>query len=194
MKATAIVLSAAPVDTKWAGWETLNHVSVFNTLEGLHKARLDAVKKVTTEFCAFVDSDDELPKNTGEQIAEIIAKMEERHSNLTYTDWIERRSTGEERRMSPGEYNFAKHVTNITWMHQLVVMRTEAAQAWAQKIPQGAYWTEIMLYAKLAETNPIYYPNVAYVWNRGATGMHTHPGILKAQTAGVQWYLTKGRK
>lgn len=192
-KATAVVLSKEPVFNSWTNWDTLNHVSQFDNLQGLHCERLRALQKVTTEFCAFVDSDDQLPENTGLQIDEITSLMQDSQSNLTYTDWIE--TTGATQVVKrPGAYSWAKHVTSVTWMHQLVVVRTETAQAFAKVMPQGIYWTEFMLYAQLAKTNPIYYPHVAYLWDRKNSGLHLHPDITQAQMNSVHWYLSKGLK
>lgn len=192
MTATAIVLSAEPYQPVHPGWKVLNHVSRFSTLEGLHFQRLAALQKVTTEFCAFVDSDDTLPENTESQIGRIVEAMEREHANLTYTDWLEVTASDSVIRR-PGPYNWGKHITSPVWMHQLVVMRTSEAQKLAQRLPQGLHWTEFLLYAPLAQKNPIYWPEVGYIWNKGNTGMHCHEHIAKAQQNSVLWYLQKGR-
>lgn len=190
MTATAIVLSSQPFQKKLDGWEVLNHLRTFSSLEELHANRLEALLKVTTPFCAYVD-DDELPENTAQQISDIMGRMEREHSNLTYTDWLEKSIRGTVRR-SPGVYNRAKHITSPVWMHQLVVMRTEAAQEIARSLPQGVYWTEFLLYAQLAKTSPIYYPEIGYIWNRNEAGMHRHKQIVAAQINSVRWYLQRG--
>jgi hypothetical protein len=191
-KATAIVLSATPFQPDHPGWKVLNYVSTFKTLERLHFHRLQALLQVTTEFCAFVDSDDELPENTASQIEQIVGRMEREHANLTYTDWIEKTANSSVVRR-PGPYNWAKHITSPVWMHQLVVMRTSAAQELAKRLPHGLHWTEFLLYAPLAQKNPIYWPEVGYIWHKGETGMHCHEHIAKAQQNSVLWYLQKGR-
>jgi hypothetical protein len=190
-QATAIVLSANPVMARWNVWHTLGHVRRFQTLEELHAERLAALEQVTTEFCAYVDDDDELPENTGDQITQIMGMMQEQHSNLTYTDWTQREPDKTFVR-SPGAYSHTRHVTCPTWMHALVVMRTEAAQAIAKTLPLGIYWTEFLLHVQLAKTNPIHYPHVGYIWNKKDVGMHRHPKITEAQMNSVRWYLSKG--
>ena len=146
----------------------------------------------TSTDTVMFGGDDELPENTASQIEQIVGRMEREHANLTYTDWIEKTTNSSVVRR-PGPYNWAKHITSPVWMHQLVVMRTSAAQELAKRLPQGLYWTEFLLYAPLAQKNPIYWPEVGYIWHKGETGMHCHEHIAKAQQNSVLWYLQKGR-
>jgi hypothetical protein len=189
---TAIMLNAAPAQQHGGVWHTLNHEHDINGLESLHAARLAALAKVETEYCAFIDRDDTLPDNTEEQLPRLLTAMERADSDLAYTDSIEL-VLGTKNVIRPGEYCWAKHVTRVTWMHQLVVIRTEAAKKVAAALPQGLYWTEFLLYAPLAKKNPLYFPEVAYIYDKKVTGMHAHKDIAAAQTNSVQWHLRNQR-
>jgi hypothetical protein len=187
MTATAIVLSAKPIEREFEGWSVYNHVRQFSTLEELHAERCAAILQVSTEFCAFVDDDDDLPANTGEQIARITRTMT---GSLAYTDWLQFMPNGSQVLRQPGPYIRARHLSRPHWMHQLVVMRTADAQARVRQLPAGLYWTEFLLYAKLAARDPLYVPEVGYHWNVGTTGFHVHPSIQKAQRDSVLWHMT----
>jgi hypothetical protein len=189
---SAIILSPTPVILNWVGWATLNHVRQFTTLEELHEQRLNALLSCTTEYCSYIDWDDDLPKDQEHHVEKIVQQMKEANANLTYTDWLECRAK-DSKHCIPGPYNRTRHFAKPKSMHQLVMLNTEMAQKIARTLPLGLHHTETLLYyAMCKDVHPIYYPHVMYHWNRGRTGFHAHPNIVAAQTNSRNWLIQKG--
>lgn len=149
--------------------------------------------QVRTRYCAYIDWDDTLPQDQQLHTTNIVEQMDATGANLTYTDWLERRTSGE-RACRPGPYIRERHLANPKTMHQLVVVRTEAAVRASQQLPPtGLYHTEALLYYVMCgERLPLYYPHIMYHWLRSRNGMHTHPHILAAQENSRDWLITKG--
>ena len=182
------MLNAAGYKQHAGVWHTRNYAADICDLESLHAARLDALEKVDTEFCAYIDRDDDLPNNTQEQLPRLINAMRQQDAALGYTDYLQRTHEGETV-VRPGVYVWAKHMTQTTLIHQLAVMRTKAAQKIAKRLPRGLYWTEFLLHAKLAQKPSVYFPEIGYVYNRKNVGMHAHKDIITAQKNSLQWHL-----
>ncbi len=181
-KYTAIVLSASPVTLIIPGVRVLGRVQTIATAAQLHDARLDALADVETEFCFYLDDDDELPPD----YLDVLAQCAAAGSPLAYTDEMMVSAT-DSVHLTSGAYSRARHLENAMLVHHLAVMRTSAASATARNIPRGAYWTEMLLYFKLAEGGAAYIPRVGYIWNRRPGGLSNKPHTLISQVASMTW-------
>lgn len=185
---TAIINTASKTGREIEGWNVLEWEATFSSLEDLHLNRLMALSGVVTEYCAFVDDDDQLPDDSADQVQRLIQQMQAENAAIGYTD--SRVASGDRSwREVPGPYRAVKHYTSVNFLHHLVVMRTEDALRLAATLPLGLYWTEYLLYAPLCRSGVTYLPEVGYIWNKGKTGMHTHADITKAQKNSLNWYL-----
>lgn len=179
---TAIILSPVHVDTFLPGLQVLNYVSSFDTTGGIHEARRNALQLVTTPYCFFLDSDDELTNN----VHDILETCYEANVPICYTDELIREAGRSQYIHRTLPYDQEKHIRNPRMLHHLVVMNTEAARAAEQVIPHGELWVEMLLYFQMAKRGAKYINEVGYIWNRG-NGMNRAKGILAAQVRAAAW-------
>ena len=191
---TAIVLSARSVTLDLPGVVVLPWVSVLRDDTALHAARLDALASVKTQYCFFLDDDDELPENYLDILAEVADRFTQ-GAVMVYTDELVRDETQKtEYIRSTYEYNEERHRFGPMMLHHLVAMRTEVAQEVARTLPRGTYWTEHMLFYALGLRGPVrYVPKVGYIWNRGMTGFSRDPRIVRAGAFSMMWCRRQGR-
>lgn len=187
MDCTAIVLSAQPVRIELPGVQVLARVQVLKTPADLHAARLDALGAVSTPWCFFLDDDDELPLDYLDVLEECVSRADAKGAAMAYTDEIQRETGRADVRRSWYDYDREKHRAGPMGLHHLVLMRTDAAQVVAARLPRGTYWTEHMLYWALGAGGAVYVPRVGYVWNRGATGFSRDPRTVTAQVLTRRW-------
>lgn len=185
---TAIVLSARPVALELPGVTVLGHVRALASPAELHGARLDALARVTTPYCFFLDDDDELPDDYLDVLGECSDKMRSRGVPMAYTDEIQRETGKADVRRSWDEYDSARHLNSPMGLHHLVLMDTAKAQAVAATLPRGNYWTEHMLYWALGRQGAAYVPRVGYIWSRKAEGgFSRNPRTTAAMVYGQRW-------
>ena len=157
------------------------------TFEELHNARLNALAKVRTPYCFFLDDDDELPDDYLSVLDECAARMQSEGMPMAYTDELLREPGKAEVRRSWYDYDSDKHAANPMGLHHLVVMDTARAQAMAATLPRGNFWTEHMLFWALGRAGAAYVPRVGYIWNRSAAGFSRNPRALTAQAFTQRW-------
>lgn len=179
-RATAIVLSKNPVTLTFPGIDVLGCVQSFNTAEGLHSARLNALDRVTTEFCFYLDDDDKLPDDYLSVLDDCMAA----NVPIAYTNELEVTPDGFHVRVS-GPYNQAEHVSKPMLIHHLVVMNTKAAVKAAAQIPRGCF-NEMLLFFQLAKGGAKHIDRIGYIWNRN-DGFHNTFECLLSQVRSASW-------
>lgn len=187
---TAIVLSAKPVTLQIAGVVVLGCTQILRSPAELHSARLDALAKVQTPYCFFLDDDDELTDDYLSVLEECRSKMLAQGAAMAYTDEIlrEASTTGmRDHRRVAYSYDSDLHAKKPMLVHHLVVMDSAKAQATARVLPRGNFWTEHMLYWKLGLQGAVYVIRVGYIWNRNPKGFSRSPQILAAQSFSMRW-------
>ena len=184
---TAIVLSANPVTLELPGVRVLASVQTLASPADLHNARLDALARVTTPLCFFLDDDDELPDDYLDVLGECSDKMRSRGVPMAYTDEIQRETGKADVRRSWYEYDSKRHLNSPMGLHHLVLMDTTNAQAVAATLPRGNFWTEHMLYWALGRQGGVGVWRVGYIWNRNPKGFSRDPRILTAQVLTGRW-------
>lgn len=184
---TAIVLSAKPVTLVLPGVQVLGCTQVLRSPAELHAARLDALAKVRTPYCFFLDDDDALPDDYLSVLDECAAKMQQRRAAMAYTYEIQREAGKADVRRTTCDYDSDLHATRPMMVHHLVVMDTAKAQPVAAALPRGTYWTEHMLYWALGRLGATSVYRVGYIWNRNPAGFSRDPRILTAQVLSGRW-------
>lgn len=187
MDFTAVILSAKPVALRIAGVAVLPHIRVLRSPEELHSARLDALARVVTPYCFFLDDDDALPDDHLSVLQECAGRMQSGGVPMAYTDELQMESGKEPVRRSWYEYDNDRHAGAPMGLHHLVVMDTRRAQAVAATLPRGNYWTEHMLYWALGREGAAYVPRVGYHWHRNPKGFSRNPRIMTAQVLSSRW-------
>ena len=181
---TALILSREPITLALPdGVVALNHNETFNTTGGIHAARRRALAKVQTEHVFFMDSDDTLPTDAADVLAECLGA----NAALAYTDELVVKPNGEAIYRRAGIYDPMVHAGSPMMVHHLALMRTEMALEALAVIPRGDVWIEHPLFWKVAQRGAAYIPRVGYHWHRGRTGLHTAPGIVAATARGMAW-------
>ena len=180
---TAIVLSARPVTLEIPGVEVLSSVQEISSVAQLYGVRLDVLRRVNTEFCFYLDDDDELPPDYLSVLDECVG-----HGlALAYTDELVRYRGSEAVRKS-APYDLALHKRSPMLVHHLALMRTADAARAARRMPaQGSLSVEQPLYMELAKGGAAYVPRIGYVWNRSPAGISHWPRMLGAQIASQRW-------
>lgn len=181
---TAIVLSAKPVKLQIPGVDVLASVQAITSVSQLYDIRLDVIENVGTEFCFYLDDDDDLPPD-------YLSVLEECASHslpLTYTDELIRYQGAENVRQS-AEYDATIHANTPMFVHHLAVMRTADAVLAAKRLPRGALSVEQPLYYELAKGGAAYVPRIGYIWNRKPTGISHWPQMLGAQVRAMHLCL-----
>lgn len=184
---TAIMLSRHPREAQPYSFPVLNSVGDRSTPEQLHAARLDAIARVTTPWCFFLDDDDALPTDHADVLQACIAAARARGVPMAYTDELVREDGQPDYRRCWYEYDSERHRTSPMGLHHLVLMDTAKAQAIAAKLPRGTFWTEHMLYWALGRSGAAYVPRVGYIWQRSAAGFSRNPRIVTAQLLARRW-------
>lgn len=182
LDATAIVLSARPVTLEIPGVQVLPRVQKISSMAQLHAARLDALGRVTTKFCFYLDDDDELPAD----YLSVLAECASRDLPLAYTNELVR-YRGNEYVREPPPYSREQHLRSPNLIHHLALMRTKDARQVAKLLPRGEFWTEHMLYFSLAMRGVAHIYRVGYIWNRSETGVSHWPQALSAQVSSAHW-------
>lgn len=179
---TAIVLSAHPVALELPGVVVLPSVQKITTVEQLYDIRLDVLGRVDTEFCFYLDDDDELPDDYLSVLDECMSHA----LPLAYTDELVRYRGGESvRRSAP--YSLERHKQDVMLVHHLAVMRTADAVRAASQLPRGDFAVEQPLFMELAKGGAVYVPRTGYIWNRSTTGISHWPQMIAAQIRAKRW-------
>lgn len=181
---TAIVLSKNPVTLKLQGVEVLGRTQEIRTLAELLDARLGAIKDVRTDYCFYLDDDDELP----EDYLSVLDECASQGAAVAYTDELIDAGRGYIR-SNPAPYSREAHCTRPFLIHHLALMRTKDAQGIAKKLPRGEFAVEPLLYSELAKQSASYVPRAGYYWKKGG-GLNTISG--PATFAAVQWCRAGG--
>lgn len=190
---TAIVLSAKPVTLVLPGVQVLGCKQVLRSPAELHAARLDALAKVRTPYCFFLDDDDSLPDDYLSVLGECVAKMQAQGAALAFTKELVRvYQPGKlperyEYESSSAQYGSELHARTPMLVHHLAVMDTGKAQSAATDLPRGNFWTEHMLYWVLGRSGAAYVHRIGYIWNRGPSGFSRDPRTLAAQAFSSRW-------
>lgn len=179
---TAIVLSARPVARSIPGVTVLPSVQKIASMTQLHDARLNVLHRVTTEFCFYLDDDDELP----EDYLAVLHECASHDLPLTYTNELVRYRSKEHVRVMP-PYDRGNHRSTPELVHHLALMRAGDAKKQAERLPRGDFWTEHMLYFALAEHGAAHINRVGYIWNRSESGISHWPQTLTAQIKSRRW-------
>ena len=178
---TACAPPPAPAGAQW-----LQHVSQFDRpspsgqvcrATALHNARLDALARVASPMCAFVDVGDQLlhvptavPTGLLHGIEHIYSVPSQSLTVVPATPWTA-----------------ARHATCAHLIHRAVCC-TQTAQAVAQLLPRGLFYTEWLLYYFVAAWRGAQLtPAPLYRWQRQATGMHLQ--VNQAVGASALWLL-----
>ena len=118
----------------------VNHVSDFGGLaSALHVARLASLALVRTPFFCWVDVDDPLPEVLPAPQRGLLYGVEEIYN-----------SGNRMTRVLPRAWSRVGHLTNPRLIHK-AVCSTEAALDVAALLPQGEYYTELLLYYGIAK-------------------------------------------
>ena len=173
---TAIILSADPVTLEIPGVAVLPSVQKISTVSQLYDLRLSVLGRVTTEFCFYLDDDDELP----DDYLSVLGECAGHNLPLAYTDELIRYRGGESVRKS-APYSLELHKQDVMLVHHLALMRTEDAVRAAKRLPRGPLSVEQPLFMELAKGGAAYVPRVGYVWNRATTGISHWPQMIAAQ-------------
>ncbi|MEG0052207.1 MAG: hypothetical protein RR715_02975 [Comamonas sp.] len=190
---TAIVLSAKPVTLALPGVQVLGCTQVLRSPAELHAARLDALAKVQTPYCFYLDDDDALPDDYLSVLQACRDKMQAKGTALAYTDEILREAGKEDVRRTTYDYDSDLHAVRPMLVHHLAVMDTAKAQTIAADLPRGNFWTEHMLYWALGRLGATYVYRTGYIWNRNPRGFSRDPRILAAQVMSSRWIAMERR-
>lgn len=180
---SAVILSKKPVRTKIDGVRVVNHVSTFNDARGLLNARLQALKKVSTEWFFYLDDDDELPTD----YARVLERCTSVDTPLAYTDEKITSADGSFKVRKSSEYSEDKFVSDFMLIHHLAVCKTGSALNAAKVIPVGDYTVENLLFFAVAKQGATYIDDVGYIWNRRKEGLSYKPSIVIAQMQSATW-------
>lgn len=184
---TAIVLSAKPVTLEIPGVVVLGCTQVLRSPAELHAARLEALARVSTPYCFFLDDDDGLPEDYLSVLEECASKMQAKGAAMAYTYEILREAGKEDVRRTTSDYDSDLHAVRPMMVHHLVVMETAKAQSVAAALPRGNYWTEHMLYWALGRQGAAAVYRVGYIWSRNPAGFSRDPRVLTAQVLSGRW-------
>ncbi len=179
---TAIVLSANPVTLKIPGVVVLPSVQKISTVAELYDLRLSVLDRVSTEFCFFLDDDDELPPD----YLSVLDECASHDLPLAYTDELIRYQ-GLETVRKGADYDLALHKRTPMLVHHLALMRTQDAVRAAARLPRGSLAVEQPLYMELAKGGAAYVPRIGYIWDRKTTGISHWPQMLGAQMRAMHW-------
>ncbi len=179
---TAVVMSPEPVQIDVPGALVINHVSRFTTVPEYSRQRVAAIRKVRTERFVCIDSDDELPVDFADVLADCMAVA----APLVYTDELVRQAGRPDTRRQGHEYDQQKHIRNPLLVHHLAVCDTEAAHAALDVLPGGDMLIDMLLYFQLAKGGAVHVPRIGYHWNRGI-GMHTWTDNLRCMVNSATW-------
>lgn len=180
---TAIVLSAHPVSLALPGVTVLSSVQKIDSVAQLYSVRLDVLQRVKTEFCFYLDDDDELPAD----YLSVLGECAGHNLPLAYTDELVR-YCGKERVRQSAPYDLALHKRSPMLVHHLALMRTADAVRAARRVPaRGNLSVEQPLYMELARGGAAYVPRIGYIWNRSPDGISRWPQMLGAQMDSRRW-------
>ena len=176
---TCLTLSAKPHSFELpTGIAYVNHISQFSTAQELHKERLAAIMKVDTPTFFFQDDDDPLPNF----YPDVFDK------GLVYGDFIKLESVMDLEPITRcREYDHRWHLKNPEYLHK-AFCNTGKAQKIVPQLPQGEYWTELLLYYFLGkEYGAVYDPKLIMPWKVSYQGMHTkaHNSVVNS----ICWIL-----
>jgi len=180
---SAVVLSAKEVEIAIPGVVVVPHVSVIQNAKELLDARLEALKKVRSEWFFFLDDDDSLP----DDYLKILDRCVSVDTPLAYTDELITNADGSLRVRKSAPYSEDAFIRNSTLIHHLAVCRTEAALEAAAKIPRGTYAIENLLFFEVARQGATYIPEIGYIWNRRKTGLNRGPSIVIGLVRSACW-------
>ena len=172
---------------QYNGVTVLPSIQLLRDCAGLHAARLDALERVTTPYCFYLDDDDALPEDYLSVLQECVAKMKDAGVPMAYTDELLIEPGQEPVRRSTYDYSTERHAGSLMMLHHLVLMDTKKAQAVARQLPRGNYWTEHMLYWALGREGAAYVYRVGYHWHRSRRGFSRTARITSAQDMSRRW-------
>lgn len=169
-----------PDDVIW-----YNHVSKFNDHKGLHKARLDSLRGITTPYWIYVDSDDPLPDGVREPNGSaILYGQEKRH--LLFKNCVVH--------MPTRPFSWLRHIKEPHVIHK-AICNTYYAQKVIEYLPQeGAYLTEALIFTLLSQWRGSEIDkNFNYNWNVREGGCHTWPDVHEAVINTSKWLIENGK-
>lgn len=187
---TYIVLSPEPVNAPQDLPENihwLNHVSIFSDHSGFYKARLDALRKVTTPWWIFVDSDDPLP---------IGVRIPTSQTGILIGDelqYIQKDQT--EKRSRNYKLSWLNQINNILCLHR-AVCNTQATKKLLAYLPtEGLYLPEPLIFIMLGHWQGIEYDaSFCYKWNVYSDSLHSKPDVKQAVYNSQNWLLHNGKR
>lgn len=169
-----------PLNIEW-----INYVDKFSDHKGLHKARLEAIKRVNTPYWIYVDSDDPLPEGVKEpDNSFIMYGTEIRHHLITLVKNI----------YIPQKFNWLRFIERPNLIHK-AVCSTAATKKIIPYLPQeGAYLTEALIFALLAQIKePDIHIDFKYNWNVFGNTCHTWPDVNEAIANTSHWLKVHGK-
>lgn len=179
---TAVVMSPKPMRKNVPGAVVLNHVSRFATVANYSRQRAAAIRKVRTARFVCIDSDDELP----DDFEDVLAECCQLDAALVYTDELVINIDGKTMRRESAGYSQDSHIRNPLLVHHLAVCDTASACAALDVLPGGDVLLDTLLYFQLAKKSVAYVPRIGYHWNRG-NGMHTWKDNLRCMVSSSIW-------
>lgn len=177
---TCVVLSSTPVALSLPRHLAyLNHVSTFEDVEGLHTARINAIRKVKTIGFFFHDPKTAVPEH---------ARVPE--TGLIYGNFMARTAAGAAMTKAPPNEDLllAMRKEPIGVIRR-AVLHTAQAKAICAVLPRGAYHTEYLLHYFLVKfCGHQYDAQLQLVWQRGNSSFEN--AMRPALERSVQWALS----
>lgn len=181
---SAVVLSAKPVSIQLEHAKVVPFVSSFQSADDLYAARLASLKEVSSEWMFSLDDDDQVSSNYRSVLEKAIAADQP----LAYSNEIIRTPGGKYVISRKEPYSRKRHAQWHLMVHHLVLMKTEAAQRAAERVPSGRYF-ESVLFFEVARHGAAFIDEVGYIWNKRFSGLHLNPTVAEAQHNSALWFL-----
>lgn len=184
-KITAVVLSPTPYVSSYDEVTVLNHICPipFQSHYDINTARRKALAKVTTPYCFFLDSDDQLP----EDYVDVLQDCVKLNKAVVYTQELIKNHDGTEILRQPGIYSQDAFIRTATMMHHLVLYNTVNVRQVMPTLPDDRELLEVCLNFQMAKISVGHVPRVGYIWNRGQTGMHAKSDALEFMCRAAGW-------
>lgn len=136
---------------------------IFSNLEDLHEEKIHALSQVDTDYCVIVNEGDSLPYGICLTLEDCIKKMSVDKTNICYTDVCSYRSNLPETKAV--NYHSLTDQGMRSRINQFAVMRTSKVKPILEKVPNGLYWTEALVFKLLEMEGLSYIRHAGCIWN-----------------------------
>ena len=181
---TYVILSPEPVSgDNYRSIHYLNHVSKVSDHIQFHIERMSAVRKVSTPYFTFLDSDDPIPQGV----------RAPKNAGILYGTEVFCKSDGTQTTKEPRPFNWMASIQSQFHIHK-AVCNTQYAKCIIDLLPYGLYNTEVMVFSLLAlwkghEIDK----DFIYEWNIHDGGIHHWRDAKRAVRNSTRWLFDNKR-